>query len=302
MIEAKHIQQLDLNLLKIFECLYFEKNMSETAKVLYITPSAVSHAIKRLRSVLNDPLFERQGPLMLPTPACQRMAPALIDLLEKLRQVLQACGDFDLTTTAQTFKIALHDAIEPIVLPKLQLILAKHAPKANLASVKLNRDDMHKQLANHQIDMAIDVARPIKAPISHAVLSSDHFCVLMKKDHPLKNQLNIDNYLSAKHVAVSNRATGTVIEDIALLQLSLNREVAIRCQTYFAAKEVIKNSPFLLTLPSMIASQLLDETLIARSVPTTMPAIYQHLYWHQNTDKDDALIWLRSQVEGIFKR
>ncbi|WP_244151694.1 LysR family transcriptional regulator [Pseudoalteromonas agarivorans] len=186
MIEAKNIQQLDLNLLKIFECLYREKNMSETAKVLYITPSAVSHAIKRLRSVLNDPLFERQGQLMLPTPACQRMAPELIDLLEKLRQVLQACGDFNLATTAQTFKIALHDAIEPIVLPKLQLALAKHAPNSSLASVKLSREDMHKQLANHQIDMAIDVARPIKAPISHAVLSSDHFCVLMKKTTRLK--------------------------------------------------------------------------------------------------------------------
>ena len=302
MIEAKNIQQLDLNLLKIFECLYREKNMSETAKVLYITPSAVSHAIKRLRSVLNDPLFERQGQLMLPTPACQRMAPELIDLLEKLRQVLQACGDFNLATTAQTFKIALHDAIEPIVLPKLQLALAKHAPNASLASVKLSREDMHKQLANHQIDMAIDVARPIKAPISHAVLSSDTFCVLMKKNHPLKNQLNIDNYLAAKHVAVSNRATGTVIEDIALLQLSFNRQVAIRCQNYFAAKEVIKDAPFLLTLPSMVASQLLDDTLIARPVPTTMPAIYQHLYWHQSTDKDDALVWLRGQVQHIFKR
>ena len=302
MIEAKNIQQLDLNLLKIFECLYREKNMSETAKVLYITPSAVSHAIKRLRSVLNDPLFERQGQLMLPTPACQRMAPELIDLLEKLRQVLQACGDFNLATTAQTFKIALHDAIEPIVLPKLQLALAKHAPNASFASVKLSREDMHKQLANHQIDMAIDVARPIKAPISHAVLSSDHICVLMKKNHPLKNQLNIDNYLAAKHVAVSNRATGTVIEDIALLQLSFNRQVAIRCQNYFAAKEVIKDAPFLLTLPSMVASQLLDDTLIARPVPTTMPAIYQHLYWHQSTDKDDALVWLRGQVQHIFKR
>ena len=255
-----------------------------------------------MRSVLNDPLFERQGQLMLPTPACQRMAPELIDLLEKLRQVLQACGDFNLATTAQTFKIALHDAIEPIVLPKLQLALAKHAPNASLASVKLSREDMHKQLANHQIDMAIDVARPIKAPISHAVLSSDHFCVLMKKNHPLKNQLNIDNYLAAKHVAVSNRATGTVIEDIALLQLSFNRQVAIRCQNYFAAKEVIKDAPFLLTLPSMVASQLLDDTLIARPVPTTMPAIYQHLYWHQSTDKDDALIWLRGQVQPIFKR
>ena len=57
-----------------------------------------------------------------------------------------------------------------------------------------------------------------------------------------------------------------------------------------------------LTLPSMVASQLLDDTLIARPVPTTMPAIYQHLYWHQSTDKDDALIWLRGQIQHIFKR
>jgi DNA-binding transcriptional LysR family regulator len=230
------------------------------------------------------------------------MAPVLLELLEKLRQVLQACGDFDLATTAQTFKVAMHDAIEPIVLPKLQLIVAEQTPNASLASIKLNRDDMHRQLANHQIDMAIDIARPIKKPINHAVLSSDHFCVLMKKDHPLKNKLNIDTYLLAKHAAVSNRATGTVIEDIALLQLSFNREVVIRCQTYFAAKEVIKNSPFLLTLPFMVASQLLDETLIARPVPTTMPAIYQHLYWHQNTDKDDALMWLRNIIKTIFLR
>ncbi|XQF94523.1 helix-turn-helix domain-containing protein (plasmid) [Pseudoalteromonas espejiana] len=32
----------------------------------YITPSAVSRASKRLRSVLNDPLFERQGQLGCP--------------------------------------------------------------------------------------------------------------------------------------------------------------------------------------------------------------------------------------------
>lgn len=123
-----------------------------------------------------------------------------------------------------------------------------------------------------------------------------------EKDHSLKNQLSIDNYLTPKHVAVSNRATGAVIEDIALLQLSLNREVAVRCQTCSSAKEVIKNSPFLFTFPSIVASQLLDETLIALPVLTTMPTIYQHLHWHQNTDKDDALIWLRSQVESIFKR
>ena len=79
MIEAKKVQQLDFNLLKVFECLYQERNMSVAAKLLFISPSAVSHAIKRLRLVLNDELFTRQGQLMQPTPACQRMAPQLLD-------------------------------------------------------------------------------------------------------------------------------------------------------------------------------------------------------------------------------
>lgn len=59
MIEAKKVQQLDFNLLKVFECLYQERNMSLAAKLLFISPSAVSHAIKRLRLVLNDSLLAK---------------------------------------------------------------------------------------------------------------------------------------------------------------------------------------------------------------------------------------------------
>ena len=96
MIEANKIQQLDFNLLKVFESLYLERNMTTVANILFISPSAVSHAIKRLRLVLNDQLFVRQGQQMQPTPLCQNIAPQLIETLGKLRQILQTCGDFEL--------------------------------------------------------------------------------------------------------------------------------------------------------------------------------------------------------------
>ncbi|WP_351125611.1 LysR family transcriptional regulator, partial [Shewanella sp. T24-MNA-CIBAN-0130] len=79
--------------------LYSEQNMTLASKSLFITPSAVSHAIKRLRLVLNDPLFVRQGLQMQPTAACQRMAPQLISALNRIRQILQQCGEFDPLTT-----------------------------------------------------------------------------------------------------------------------------------------------------------------------------------------------------------
>ncbi|XQW84974.1 LysR family transcriptional regulator [Thalassotalea piscium] len=300
MIEAKTVQQLDLNLLKVFECLYQEKNMSLAAKLLFISPSAVSHAIKRLRLVLNDELFIRQGQIMQPTPACQRMAPQLIDTLEKLRQILQACGEFDLSRTGQTFKLAIHDALELLVLPKIQKVLMEKAPHAKLISSKLVREDMARQLNTNQIDIAIDIALPLKAPIQHFKLSSDDFCILLNKHHTNVDNMSSDNYLCAKHIAVSNRANGVVVEDYALLQQGINRSVDIRCQSYQTAKELIKVSDHLLTLPSLIAQKLVDTDLVIKPIPYKIPSVSTHLYWHQNTEKDVALIWLRETVQSVF--
>jgi len=61
--------------------------MTRAAEVLHLTPSAVSHAMKRLREALGDPLFKRSQNKMMPTPACQRMAPLIIDNLARLQQI-----------------------------------------------------------------------------------------------------------------------------------------------------------------------------------------------------------------------
>jgi DNA-binding transcriptional LysR family regulator len=300
MIEAKKVQQLDFNLLKVFECLYQERNMSLAAKLLFISPSAVSHAIKRLRLVLNDELFIRQGQVMQPTPACQRMAPQLLDTLEKLRQILQACGDFDLSRTEQTFKLAVHDALESLILPKIQQVLMKEAPNAKLISTKLMREDMSRQLSSNQIDIAIDIALPLKTPIKHLKLSSDKFCILINKHHSNVNNITAETYLALSHIAVSNRASGVVVEDYAFLQQGINRSVNIRCQSYQAAKEIVKVSDYLLTVPSLIAQKLVDDDLVIRPIPYVIPSVSTHLYWHQNTQQDDALIWLRETVQQVF--
>lgn len=299
-IEAKKVQQLDFNLLKVFECLYQERNMSLAAKLLFISPSAVSHAIKRLRIVLNDELFIRQGQIMQPTPACQRMAPQLLDTLDKLRQILQACGDFDLSLTEQTFKLAIHDALESMILPKIQQVLMKEAPNAKLISSKIVREDMARQLTTNQIDIAIDITLPLKAPIKHLKLSSDEFCILSNKHHHAVGNISPEIYLSAKHIAVSNRASGVVIEDFFLLQQGINRSVNTRCQSYQAAKELAKVSDQLLTLPSLIAHKLLDNDLIIQPIPFIIPSVSTQLYWHQNTEQDDALMWLREKIQQIF--
>lgn len=67
MANLNDLKKFDLNLLVIFECIYQHLSISKAAKTLYITPSAVSQSLQRLRTQFNDPLFIRSGKGITPT-------------------------------------------------------------------------------------------------------------------------------------------------------------------------------------------------------------------------------------------
>lgn len=301
MADFQAIQKLDLNLLKVFESIYQEQNMSRTAELLHITPSAVSHALRRLRDCLEDPLFQRSSKRMLPTPACQRMAPLIIDNLSRLRQILQHWGEFDPATSGHHFRIGMHYALEPYILPLLTKKLLEHAPNTTLASVKVDREHLTRELGAGHIDMAFDVALPIKPPVLHQKLINDEFCVLLRKGHPLADNLNQANYFSALHIGVSNRPSGAAAEDLLFQQQGLARKIVIRCQNYAAAKAMVEASDYLLTLPRQLARQMPMEQVQVSPVPFEGSRIETHLYWHKNTEQDAALAWLRAQLYALFK-
>lgn len=300
MQHKKEIQQLDLNLLKIFESLYQEQNMTRTAEQMHLTPSAVSHAIKRLRECLDDPLFVRSQNRMLPTPACQRMAPLIIDNLSRLRQMLQQWGNFDPATSQHHFRIGIHDALEPAILPKIVAKMASVAPNTTLASIKVERNQLNRMLTAGQVDMVFDVAMPMKPPIFHQKMMDDSFSILMNKNLVSKQALTQKAYFSKQHISVSHRPTGSAVEDLILQGQGMSRNVAIRCQNYYAARDMLLDVPMLLTLPTTLAQRLCDDRLSVVAVPFKMPNIETHLYWHQNTLHDHALQWFKELMAELM--
>jgi len=295
--------QLDLNLLKVFEAVYREQNLSRAAQALFLTPSAVSHALARLRLQFGDPLFVRDGRRMSPTPACQRLAPSLLDALGRLRELLQQWDRFDPARTRQSFRVGMPDATESALLPALAQALDAQAPGATLASVAVARRELGRELAGGQVDLAIDVALPISEPVRHRPLFQDGFCVVMRRGHALAKRLSLKQYLQARHVAVSTRASGQVIEDIALLNLGLQRQIALRCQNYHSACQVVAESEHLLTMPAGLAGRIAASAQLQRAaVPFALPAAQLHLYWHANSESDPANQWLREVVVGVCER
>ncbi|AWL12383.1 Nodulation protein D [Saliniradius amylolyticus] len=294
-------QQLDLNLLKIFEALYIERNMTRAAHRLHLTPSAVSHAVKRLREHLDDPLFVRQSQRMQPTMLCESLAPALLENLAQLKHILQLREAFDPDTAQHQFRIGIHEALEKQLLPPLITQLSHRAPGMGLTSVGFRRRRMDKELSTGTIDLAIDVALPVTAPILHQPLMNDNFCVALRRDHPLLagQSLTSEAYRQASHISVSHRSQGPAVEDISFQQQGLERRIACQCQSYVTALAIAASTDFLVTLPQSIARLLDDGRLRQLPLPISTPPLEIHLYWHKNSDSNPALSWLRKQIRTL---
>ena len=69
----------DLNLLPIFVALMEERSVTRAAQRLGMTQPALSNALARLRTTLQDQLFVRARYGIQPTPIALALAPALAE-------------------------------------------------------------------------------------------------------------------------------------------------------------------------------------------------------------------------------
>src|SRR5882762_5552587 len=157
------MMDIDLNLLRIFDILYDERNVTRAAARLFLTQSAVSHALARLREVLGDPLFMRIPSGLQPTERAHQLAPRLRVALAEIRSAV-ATPIFDPAKTRQRFVIAAGSYFCMLIVPSLIALARKSAPR--LRSEMLFHDEKawaigaHHPLAKQPFDHAAFLAWP----------------------------------------------------------------------------------------------------------------------------------------------
>jgi len=123
-----NLRQFDLNLLIIFEALVSECHVSRAADKVFLSQSAMSHALNRLREQLGDPILVRTEQGLQPTPRARAMAPQVRSALQLLQQSITPIDTFDAATAKRTFTIASTDYFEAVIFPELLSYLLTIAP------------------------------------------------------------------------------------------------------------------------------------------------------------------------------
>ena len=298
-----HISKMDLNLFVVFEAIYAEGSLTRASKRLNLSQPAVSHALSRLRGLLGDPLFERRGHAMISTPAAQRAIGPVRDALQRLETVRNGTVIFDPATAVKRFTVGLRDHFEPTLLPQLAPALAMSAPHVSAEFVRVERRDLDRELSTGRLDMALDIPLPLGATVVRRRLDAERLVVVSRKRHPrLRRSLDLDAYIALNHIQVSARRHGPSVEDSELGRRGLQRKIKFRCQHYFAACEVVRDSDLLLTMPeryARIISRLIPNRISA--FPIEIPTLETCLYWHARTDADPGNTWLRELIAKVVR-
>jgi DNA-binding transcriptional LysR family regulator len=177
------MMDIDLNLLRVFEILYDERNVTRAAARLFLTQSAVSHALARLRDVLGDPLFIRIPSGLQPTERAHQLAPRLRVALAEIRSVV-ATPMFDPAKTRQRFTISAGPYFCMLIVPSLIALARKSAPGITLQIVNISAN-LAQALDQQQVDIALGAFDRVPPRHRSEVLFRDEKAWAIGTHHPL---------------------------------------------------------------------------------------------------------------------
>ncbi len=140
-MDIRDLGRLDLNLLVALEALLEEGSVSRAAERLFITQSAMSKTLGRLRELFDDPLFVRKGSGMIPTPRAEQLARQLPQVLLAVQQML-APLTFDPLTYEGQFNLLLQGHMGLWLLPLLIERLRSSAPNIRLSALTPGRQTL----------------------------------------------------------------------------------------------------------------------------------------------------------------
>lgn len=305
---------LDLNLLRVFDAVMIEQNLTRAASRLAMTQPAVSNALRRLRDALGDELLIRTAHGVKPTPRAEALWPSVRHALSELESAIVPEQNFDIGSASVTFCMAMADATAALWLPALVRSIERQAPNLNVRMIPLPTREPRPLLIRGDIDIAVGFFPGVVAqlaggqgvsvsPIRHEQLYLGTYVCVMRKDHPLADrELTLDDYCAANHLLVSFSGRPNGLVDEVLAQLGRKRRILLTVNQFFTAGRVVATSDLITVLPRhLVASTGTTSSLVTRKLPFALPQVHVDMLWHERDTRSPAHKWLRAHLRSTTR-
>lgn len=262
------LRQLDMSVLLIFLGLMRTRKAADVAGEFGLTPSSISHALRRLRDVFGDELFLRRPHGVEPTAFALHIEPHIRAAVEATEAALRGGEEFDPARSSVTVRIAAVDSALATMLPPVQQVLAKEAPSVTLQALPVSRPDILAALTDGALDIAIGVFPNHGDQFLSAPLYRDDYLVACRNGHRMMTgTLTLDRFLGEKHVLVAPRGDLTGVVDDALSEMGRQRDIVLTLPQFFPAFAILETSDLIGVLPSRLVRHFAQKFGLAHQAP-----------------------------------
>lgn len=298
-----HIRNLDLNLLIIAEVIYRHRNLTAAAAELHLTPSAVSHALRRLAEYYGAPLFVRASRGVVPTELGLRLEPELAAFRATTQRTLQKHAGFDPKKAEGRIYIAATEYFELVIGHPLMSALQKEAPKLQLCFLDAQGQSYNHALETGRVDLTVGgFFRDMPEGLARRRLFHDDFATLTGGKLPHNRPLSLKEYVKASHLFITLTGDFEGRVDVALRSLGHRRRVVAATSSFTTPAWLLRDQDLVLTAPRLLLERY--RAILGRKpqpCPVQVEGVDLQMIWHQRTQKDPLRQWVRDRIAALCR-
>lgn len=301
-----NLRTFDLNLLVAFDVLMSDLNVTRAAEHMFISQSAMSHILQRLRQQLDDPLLVKTPSGMKPTERALALIDPIRALLNEMGQLIQPPLEFEAGTSQLQFVLAATDYMEFLLMPELSGLISQIAPGIDIHVKRTESSFPLDQLESDSLDVVLGFESVLNPPVHlHCQnLFSDQMACVVRQNHPLIKQApSLEEYMMAPHMLISRTGSKVGLIDQKLTEMGLERRIKLIVPHFLSAPLIVAETDMILSLPYRIAQQFKKfAPLEIFPVPVELPSYDLVMIWHPLREKEPAHLWLRDKITAIGRR
>jgi DNA-binding transcriptional LysR family regulator len=298
-MHAVHLSGVDVNLVVPLHALLEERSVASAAKRVGLSASATSHALARLRRLLDDPLLVRAGRQLVRTPRGERLLEACRRAVESLDGVFREERPFEASSMTRSFRIATTDHVQLVLLRAVDKLLAKEAPTVDLYCLPMDRGRIVSLRAG-EVDFSIGVFEDVPADVGKVALFVDQLVTVVRRGHPMlraRGAKRLAAFVAYPHVLVAPIGSPTGLVDELLARRRSSRRVARTLPTFVDAALLASESDYVLTIPRTVATAFGSRFGLKLFDPTlALPRFTISLVWHRKHDLHPEHAWMKEAI------
>ncbi|MCT8328877.1 LysR family transcriptional regulator [Albidovulum sediminis] len=286
------LDRIDLNLLVTFDVLMSERSVTRAADKLHRTPSAISHALNRLREQLGDPLMVRVGDRMEPGPFALGLIDDVRPILREIRRVVAPRIGFEPSSSTQGFRLAMPDF--PGLVSAIIARAQAEAPGARFDWVPLPRETVRATDAG-EIDLAMVFGgETLPDGLEVRDVPEETRATFLRADHPAIPNWGPDEAARWPHLQVITGNASRSPAEAAHLSGAAKRVIGARNPHFSGVAPLLARTDMIATL-NRLAVHADVEAFGLRAMPPAMaqPPLRLRFIWSFLYSNDPAQDWMR---------